>query len=86
MLKRLFWLMVGTGFGFGMSFWLTRLVREKVARFSPDNVSAEVARAVRDLGRDLRGAVAEGRQAMRETEAELRAAVEPGRPATTPSP
>lgn len=77
MFKRLFWLTVGVGFGFGMSFWLTRLVREKVARLSPENVSAEMARALRELGRDLRAAVAEGREAMREREAELREAVEP---------
>ncbi len=72
MLKRLFWVMVGTGFGFGMSFWLTRLVREKVARWSPENVSAELSQALRDLGGELRAAVSEGREAMRQREAELR--------------
>ena len=78
MLKRLFWLLVGVGFGFGMSFWVTRLVRERIARYSPEHVSAELARAVRDLGRDLRAAVSEGRDAMREREAELRAEIEAG--------
>ena len=72
MLKRLFWLLTGAGFGFGMSFWLMRLVREKVARYSPEQVSADLARAVRDLGRDLRAAVKEGAEATRAREAELR--------------
>ena len=79
MLKRLFWLMVGAGFGFGMSFWVTRAVREKVARFSPENVSAELAKAVRDLGKDVRAAVSEGVAGMKDREAELRQAVEPNR-------
>ena len=77
MFKRLLWLTIGVGFGFGMSFWVTRVLREKVARLSPENVSAELAQALRDFGRDLRVAVAEGREAMREREAELREAVEP---------
>lgn len=78
MFRRLFWLTVGVGFGFGMSFWVSRMVKAKVARLSPGNVSAEVAGALRDLGRELRAAVAEGRQAMREREADLRARIEAG--------
>lgn len=78
MLKRLFWLVVGVGFGFGMSFWVTRMVREKVARFSPEKVSAVLANAMRGLGRDLRAAVSEGREAMREREAAVRAEIESG--------
>ena len=78
MLKRLFWLVVGVGFGFGMSFWVTRMVREKVARFSPENVSAELAKAMSSLGRDVRAAVSEGREAMREREAAVRAEIESG--------
>ena len=78
MLKRLFWLMIGLGFGVGMSFFVSRLVREKVARFSPDNVRSELAQALRDLGSDVRAAVSEGREAMREREAQLRAEVESG--------
>jgi ATP-dependent RNA circularization protein (DNA/RNA ligase family) len=76
LLKRFFWMLVGIGFGFGMSFWLTRLIREKVARWSPENVSADLSRALRDLGKDLRAAVSEGAQAMRERETELREHVE----------
>jgi hypothetical protein len=79
--KRLFWLVVGAGFGFGVSFWLMRFVRETVARYSPERVSSDLAGAVRQLGQDVRAAVAEGREAMREREAELRAELEGRRPA-----
>ena len=78
MLKRLFWLMIGLGFGVGMSFFVTRAVRDRIARFSPDNLAAELARALRDLGSDVRAAVSEGREAMRQREAQLRAEVESG--------
>ena len=76
MFKRLFWLMVGVGFGFGMSFWVTRFLRSTVERYSPERVSSDLADALRGLGRDLREAVAEGRDAMRERELELRADLE----------
>lgn len=73
MFKRLFWLMVGAGFGFGVSFWVTRVVRETVERYTPERVSSDLANALRGFGADIRAAVAEGRDAMREREAELRA-------------
>ena len=72
MLRRLFWVMVGAGFGFGMSFWLMRFVRSTVERYSPERVSEDLGRVARRLGSDLRVAVSEGREAMREREAELR--------------
>jgi hypothetical protein len=65
MFKRLFWLTVGAGFGFGASFWVTRAVRTTVARLSPVRVS-------HDLTRTVKAAVSEGRAAMRERERELR--------------
>lgn len=77
MFRRLFWLVIGAGFGFGVSFWVTRFVRETVARYTPEKVSADLAGAIRGLGGDLRAAVAEGREAMRETEAELRTKLAP---------
>jgi hypothetical protein len=73
MFKRLFWLVVGAGFGFGVSFWLMRFVRETITRYAPERVSSDIAGALRNLGQDIRAAVAEGRDAMREREAELRA-------------
>jgi hypothetical protein len=71
--KRLFWLLVGIGFGFGMSFWFMRFIRSTVERYSPERVSEDLAGAIRAFGQDLRAAVAEGREAMQEREAELRA-------------
>ena len=72
MFKRLFWLAIGTGLGFGASWWLTRLVRSTIERYTPERVSADLSASVRRLGEDLRAAVADGREAMREREAELR--------------
>jgi hypothetical protein len=72
MFRRLFWLLVGVGFGFGLSFWILRFLRSTVERYRPERVSSDLAGAVRSLGADLRAAVAEGRAAMREREAELR--------------
>jgi hypothetical protein len=83
MFRRLFWLVIGAGFGFGTSFWVMRFVRETAARYTPERVSADLAEAVKGLGTDLRAAVAEGREAMRERETQLRREVEGPSPATT---
>ncbi|HVM64403.1 MAG TPA: hypothetical protein VMU14_06050 [Acidimicrobiales bacterium] len=66
MMKRLFWLLVGMGFGFGMSFWVVRALRQTVERYAPPSV-------LRGLSDDLRAAAREGRDAMRARERELRA-------------
>jgi len=76
MFKRLFWLVIGIGFGFGVSFWLMRFVRETMQRYTPERVSADLAGAMRGLGADIRAAVADGREAMKEREAEIRAELE----------
>jgi len=65
MMKRLFWLLVGAGFGFGASFWLARAVRQTVERYSPPSV-------LKGLADDVRAAAREGRDAMRARERELR--------------
>ena len=72
MFKRLFWLSVGLGMGLGVSFWLTRVVRQTAARYSPERLGEDLAGAVRGLSTDLRAAVREGREAMRDRESELR--------------
>ncbi len=72
MLKRLFWVAVGLGMGLGASFWLTRLVRQTAARYSPERLGEDLAGALRGLGADLKAAASEGRAAMRERELELR--------------
>jgi hypothetical protein len=74
--KRLFWLMMGAGLGFGMSFWIMRTVRETVERYSPHRISSDLSEAARAVGVDVRQAVADGRDAMRAHEAELRAHVD----------
>ena len=79
MFKRVFWLTMGAGFGFGISFWLMRVVRTTVERYTPERVSADLAGALRQFGTDLKEAVAEGREAMREREDELRRELQSGR-------
>ena len=76
MFKRLFWLVIGAGFGFGVSFWLMRFVKETVERYSPERVSTDLGEAIKSFGADIRAAVHEGRLAMAEREEELRSAVE----------
>ena len=71
MFKRLFWLLVGVGFGFGVSFWVMRFVRSTMERYTPERVSSDLAGALKQFGADLKDAAAEGRQAMKEREAEL---------------
>lgn len=75
MFRRMFWLLTGVGFGFGTSFWMMRFVKQTAARYRPVRVSADVASAIKELGSDLRLAVADGREAMRDREAQLRADV-----------
>lgn len=72
MFKRLFWVAMGLGMGLGASFWLTRLVRQTAARYSPERLSEDLAGALRELGADLKAAATEGLEVMREREAELR--------------
>ena len=81
MFKRIFWLAIGLGLGFGMSFWLMRFLRETVDRYRPERVSQDLAGAISKLGDDLRAAVREGRAAMAEREEELRAEVDAARSA-----
>ena len=84
MFRRLFWLIIGAGFGFGVSFWLMRFVRETVERYKPERVSADLGGALKQFGTDIRAAVADGREAMREQEAELRARLEGPRDTVNP--
>lgn len=76
MIRRLFWVALGFGFGVSLALWFTRILRRTVRRYSPDHVAARAVDVVRDLGHDLREAWREGREAMREREAELWARLE----------
>jgi hypothetical protein len=75
-LKRIFWLAIGLGLGFGLSFWFMRFIKETVDRYRPERVSQDLAGAISKLGDDVRAAVREGRMAMAEREEELRADVD----------
>ena len=76
MFRRLFWLVAGAAFGFGVSFWLMRFLRDTVERYSPERVSGNVTSALKSFGADVRAAAVDGRIAMRETEEHLRAGVD----------
>lgn len=76
MFKRLFWLCVGVGLGFGLSVWMARAVKRTAERYTPESVAGRLGDALADFGRELREAVREGRKAMAEREAELRAGLE----------
>jgi hypothetical protein len=45
-LKRSFWLVVGAGFGFGMSFWTLRAVRRTADRYLPPGLVERIERAL----------------------------------------
>ncbi len=79
MFKRLTWMTMGTGVGFGLALWGQRKVKATVARYQPARLTAEVTGGVRRLGEDVRTAAEEGRAAMRQRETELRG--RPARPA-----
>lgn len=71
MVKRIFWLTVGLLVGSGGSFWLMVKLRERVDRYRPERLQADVTGAVRGLRSDLRSAVADGRTAMHQREAAI---------------
>ena len=76
MFKRLFWLCTGTLIGMGSSFWVMRMIRQRVSQYAPDRLADNVATAARGAREDLRAALVEGREAMRRRESELRAELE----------
>ncbi len=80
MFKRLFWLVVGIGFGFGLAFWLMRFVKETVERYSPERVGGDMATALKQFGADVRAAAGEFRVGMREAEDDIRARLESPEP------
>ncbi len=75
MFKRLFWLVVGMAIGAGQTLWFMRRLRRYVDQYKPGQVTVRVGDGLTNLGRDIRGAVVEGRTAMNEREAELRAKI-----------
>ena len=72
MIKRLTWWAFGAMMGAGGSTWLQHKLRKKVARFKPPALAGAARGVARELGKDLRSVVTEGRQGMKLREAELR--------------
>lgn len=72
MFKRLRWMMVGAIGGVSSSVYVQRRVRERMDRMQPDHVARRALGAAETVGRQVRGAVSEGRQVMRAREIELR--------------
>lgn len=73
MFKRTFWFTTGVATGAGGMVWANRRMKATLARYAPDRLGVDAAARVRQVGGDVRAAIAEGRTAMREREAELRA-------------
>ncbi|MDZ7733432.1 MAG: hypothetical protein U5R31_10270 [Acidimicrobiia bacterium] len=71
MANRFFWFGVGAASGCVAAVWGLTSARRASARLAPDRVSDGVAVALRGVGRDVRAAVAEGRDAMDRREREL---------------
>jgi len=82
--KRLFWLVTGAGFGFGLSFWVSRALRRVIARWAPASVAARAQAAARSLAADARAAWSDGRATMEERQRVLREGLGGGRPALGP--
>ncbi len=73
MFKRLFWLGIGASLGLGTSWWVTRTVKQKIERYLPQRLTADMASRARSMTGDVRAAIADGRQAMHDQEQVLRA-------------
>jgi hypothetical protein len=56
MFKRLFWLFVGMGFGFGASFWVMRALRRTASRLTVD-ATADILAKARQIGDELSAAL-----------------------------
>lgn len=79
MFKRLSWLTMGTGVGFGLALWGRRKVAATLERYRPSALTATWTKTLRRLGDDLRTAGHEGRSAMHQRERQLRETL-PGAP------
>jgi hypothetical protein len=75
--KRVVWLGIGTGLGFGMSRRINRAMRRTVERYSPERLATDASSAARRMGAQVADALAEGRTAMHERERQLRNSMGP---------
>jgi hypothetical protein len=72
MFKRLRWMLLGAIGGVSSSMYVQRRIRERMDRLQPDHVARRAMGAAQNVGREVKGAVTEGRQVMRAREIELR--------------
>ncbi len=72
-MKRLTWFVTGVAAGATGATYATRKVKETAAQLTPSNVARGAASRARQAGRQVAGAVREGRVAMHAREDELRA-------------
>jgi hypothetical protein len=56
MMRRAFWLMVGVGFGFGMSLWSMRAIRRTLDRHVPPSLLERIGRVTAWLDGAVRAA------------------------------
>lgn len=68
MFKRLAWMTVG----FSLAVWSRRVVRARIERYRPSQVSVRLTRSMNRAGERVRAAADEGLRAMREREEQLR--------------
>lgn len=78
MITRLWWFALGFLSGIVATIWSWHWVRRTVRRYVPEQVRADASDRWRSVGRDLRAAVAEGREEAASTEARLRSTYGPG--------
>jgi hypothetical protein len=78
-MRRVFWTLVGIGFGASVGVAVMRWTRRAAERLTPGSMSQRALDFAQEWRERLADAVREGRAAMAEREAELRAQlVEPG--------
>jgi hypothetical protein len=73
MVKRLFWGLVGVGFGAAVGVGTVRWASRTAERLAPASIGRRTLDGAGELRRRLAGALDEGRAAMAAREAELRA-------------
>ena len=79
MIKRLTWWAAGAAMGAIGSTYAKRKVKQTVAQLAPSAIAGSAVAVVKDVAKDLKAALGEGRTAMRERETELRDQLEPQR-------
>lgn len=73
MFKRLWWMTIGIGLGFGSSLWIQRSVKRAARRYVPPVVSRHLGRVARRATIDLQALADEVRIGVHQAERELNA-------------